>query len=109
MSETIQQRIEEDHRRLRREVMIRRILHALRHTIQLRGMTPDTPVDDVRCDFTDASCAVVAPLAEAIEILEAIIWASDRCVGHRNCLHSMEPWQRARALLQSLALGGAVA
>ena len=108
MGELMQQ-IEQQRNRMRRELTISQILFALRHTIQLRGMTPDTPVDDVRCDFTDASCAVVAPLAEAIEILEAIIWASDRCVGHRNCLHSMEPWQRARALLQSLALGGAVA
>ena len=43
---------------------------------------------------------VIAPLVEAVEILEAIIYASDGCVGHRQCTHSMEPWQRARAFLK---------
>jgi hypothetical protein len=36
---------------------------------------------------------------EALDILEAIIYASDGCVGHRDCNHSMLPWQRARAIL----------
>jgi hypothetical protein len=36
---------------------------------------------------------------EALEILEAIIYASDGCRGHAGCNHSMEPWRRARALL----------
>ena len=108
MGELMQQ-IEQQRNRTRREATIRQILSALRPTIELRGMTPDTPVDDVRIEFTVASCAVVGPLAEAIEILEAILWASDGCVGHRDCTHSMEPWQRALALLKNLALGGAVA
>ncbi len=90
--------LENDQRRMRREVLIRRVLHALRDTVQLRGV--DSDFDDKRVDFTDASARVIAPLAEAVEILEAIIFASDGCAGHRNCLHSMEPWQRARALLQ---------
>ena len=92
--------IEDDHRRMRREVLIRQVLHTLRDTIQLRGMSPETPVDEVRADFTDESARVISHLVEAVEILEAIIFASDGCMGHRQCAHSMEPWQRARALLQ---------
>jgi hypothetical protein len=94
------QQIDDDHKRIRREVLTRRILYSLRSTIQLRGKWPETPVHDVIVDFTDKSAAYVAPLIEAIDILEAIIFASDGCVGHRECAHSMEPWQRARALLQ---------
>ena len=89
----------QDMHRLRRQALARRILHVLRETVQLRGMSLDTPVDEVRVDFTDASLRVIAPLVEALDILESIIWASDGCVGHRQCAHSMEPWQRARALL----------
>lgn len=33
-------------------------------------------------------------------ILRAIIYASDGCVGHRDCNHSIEPWKRARAYLE---------
>jgi hypothetical protein len=99
MDTTIQQ-LEDDQRRLRREVLIRQVAHTLRATVQLRGLTPETAGEDVRVDFTDASARVLAPLCEAVEILEAIIFASDGCVGHRHCAHSMEPWQRARALLQ---------
>lgn len=32
-------------------------------------------------------------------ILTDIIYASDGCVGHGNCNHSIEPWKRARAVL----------
>ena len=99
MSELIKQ-LQNDQQRMRREVLIWRVLHTLRGTVQLTGMSPDVQVDKVRADFTDASVRVIAPLCEAVEILEAIIWASDGCVGHRDCAHSMEPWQRARALLQ---------
>ena len=31
--------------------------------------------------------------------LEAIIYASDQCQGHRDCGHSMDPWKTARELL----------
>ena len=89
-----------DQRLIRREVLVRRILDGLRHTLQLQGERPETPIDEVRAYFTDESARFVAPLAEAIEILEDIIFASDGCVGHRQCAHSMEPWQRARVLLQ---------
>ena len=88
-----------DQARIRREALTRRVLDSLEHTIRLRGVSVETPIDDVRLEFTDASVRVVAPLVEAIEILEAIIFASDGCMGHRQCAHSMEPWQRARALL----------
>lgn len=98
MSEML--RLEDDQRLLRRKVLTHYILHALRDTIRLQGMTPTTPVDEVRAEFTDASARLIAQFVEAIDILESIIWASDGCVGHRNCRHSMEPWQCARALLQ---------
>jgi hypothetical protein len=77
---------------IRREALTRRILDTLRHTAE---------VDPVWGDifFTDASIRTLAPLVEAIDILEAIIWASDLCMGHSQCVHSMEPWKRARALL----------
>jgi hypothetical protein len=39
---------------------------------------------------------------DAVAILRAIIDASDQCQGHRDCNHSMEPWQRARRLLMSI-------
>lgn len=84
----------------RREPLVRQILYVLRDTVELRGMRPETPVDEVRVDFTDASASVIAQLVEAVDILEAIIYASDGCRGHRDCAHSMEPWQRARALLK---------
>ncbi len=94
------QALEHDQRRIRREVLLHRVLYGLRQTIQLRGKAPETSVDDVRVDFTDKSAAYLAPLVEAVNILEDIIFASDGCIGHRQCAHSMEPWQRARDLLQ---------
>ena len=42
---------------------------------------------------------LTAALEAQREVIEAIINASDGCVGHRHCNHSMEPWQRARAIL----------
>ncbi len=95
----LQQIIEKDHRRIRLEVLLRRILHGLESTILLEGMSPDTPIDDVRPRLTNKSAEYLAPLVEALDILESIIFASDGCMGHRQCAHSMEPWQRARALL----------
>lgn len=92
--------IKENTRNLRREWLTRRVLHGLRSTVRLRGMTPETPVQDVYVEFTNDSARYITPLIEAVEILEAIIFASDGCAGHRHCVHSMEPWQRARALLQ---------
>jgi len=96
---TSQQIIERDMRENRKRALAYRVLHTLSDTLDVRGLTPETNVDDVRVDFTDKSMAVIGPLVEAIDILEAIIWASDGCMGHRQCNHSMEPWQRARALL----------
>ena len=39
--------------------------------------------------------------AELLTALEAIINASDGCVGHRNCNHGMEPWTLARAAIRA--------
>jgi hypothetical protein len=91
-----------DQERLRREVMMRRVLDTLRQTVLVVPLEPWESADDfpeTRVEMTDASARVIAPLLEAVDILEAIIWASDQCAGHRQCGHSMEPWQRARALL----------
>jgi hypothetical protein len=97
---------EADGERMRREVRTRRALHTLRETIRVYPRTIefqnifDTP--DVYLEMTSESVDVIAPLIEAFDILEQIIWASDGCVGHRDCVHSMEPWQRARVLLKSM-------
>lgn len=40
---------------------------------------------------------------ELLAALEAIIYASDGCRGHRECNHSMEPWQRARVIIGAIA------
>lgn len=92
-------RMMDDMNRLRKEALIRRVCDALEGTIQLQGMTPDTRTRDVIAWLTTDSAAIVGVLVEAVDILEAIIFASDGCMGHRECVHSMEPWQRARALL----------
>lgn len=99
MNETSIQALERQQQETRNRALAYHVLHVLRDTLQLRGMTPQTNVDDVFVDFTDDSLKVIAPLIEAVDVLEAIIWASDGCIGHRQCNHSMEPWQRARALL----------
>ena len=100
MSDSIQA-LENDQRQMRRNVFVQQVLHVLQGTVQIRAAHPDIPVSDHYIEFTDSSAYVIAPLVEAVEILEAIIWASDGCVGHRNCAHLLEPWQRARALLQN--------
>lgn len=91
--------IEDNNRNLRREVLMRRVIDGLRQTVRVRPISDDPAIHDVVVEFTDKSAQFLAPLVEAVDILEAIIWASDGCVGHRDCAHSMEPWQRARALL----------
>lgn len=90
---------ERDMRLNRRHALSRQVLYRLSDTIILRGLTADTDVENVRADWSTASEVAIAPLVEAIDILEAIIFASDGCMGHRECAHSMEPWQCARALL----------
>lgn len=95
-----QQIIELNHHRLKREAMTYRVLHILRDTVRVLPVEiPDVPLPTMYVEMTDQSAQVIAPLIEALDILEAIIWASDGCIGHRECNHSMEPWQRARALL----------
>lgn len=88
-----------DQARMRREALMHRVLYILRDTIQVRPLEPSVDVERVRVDMTDESARVLAPLLEAVDILESIIFASDQCVGHKHCGHSMEPWQRARDLL----------
>lgn len=90
-----------DMARLRKEGDMRRFLHQLRHTVQVRAERPDDDeaVSRAHVDFTMDSLNMVAPLFEALDILWAILYASDGCIGHRGCAHSMEPWQRARDLL----------
>jgi hypothetical protein len=97
---SLEKQIADDRRNIRKEALLRHVLHLVRETVQLRGVTPETNTDDVVVEMTDASARVLAPLVEAIDILEEIIWASDGCQGHKNCAHSMEPWQRARAFLK---------
>lgn len=101
MSKTneIMDSIEADRRRHRREALMRRVLDGLRQTVRVRPMG-DSEQSPMCAEFTDESARFIAPLIEAVDILEAIIWASDGCMGHRHCAHSMEPWQRARALLR---------
>ena len=103
MSETTSgmiQKIEDEQRRMRRKALLWRVLHGLGSTVQVRGLTPEMQIDDVRVDFTDQSEAYLAPLIEAVFILEDIVFASDGCRGHRDCVHSMDPWRLARELLQ---------
>ena len=62
----------------------------------------------VRSKFDPLSIDEVEMLLEAAEVLKRIIYASDDCQGHRDCEHSMEPWQRARQLLPKLDAVGLV-
>jgi hypothetical protein len=92
-----------DQARQRREVFTRRVLDTLRGTIRVRPVEiPDVPLPRMYLEMTDDSARAIAPLIDAVEILQEIIWTTDGCVGHRNCAHSMEPWQRARALILGL-------
>lgn len=43
--------------------------------------------------------ALVAEVRRAVEVIRAIIYASDHCQGHSDCAHSMLPWGKARELL----------
>lgn len=97
---SLEKQILDEQHDMRKQAMIRDVLYSLRDTVQLRGLTPETNTEDIRIEFTDGSARIIATLVEAVDILESIIWASDGCQGHRQCAHSMEPWQRARALLQ---------
>ena len=93
--------IGQDMARNRQEALARGLLHTLRHTIQITPLHVEhiEAAERMRADFTLDSLAVIAPLIKAVGLLEAIIWASDGCVGHRQCAHSMQPWQDARELL----------
>ena len=71
--------IAERHAQIRKEALVRRVCHNLRATIKLYGITPETRVDDVRVEMTDASAAIIAQLVEAVDILDGILWASEGC------------------------------
>lgn len=73
--------------------------YRLRHYALHRMMTrPDELNETIIATFERMDPAS----DEAVTILRDIIYASDLCQGHRDCAHSMEPWQRARALLMRL-------
>lgn len=91
---TLEAQILDTQRYGRREAFARQLLHDLEDTFRIRGEEGEEYIE-----WTDASSRLVHPLVEALFILEEIIWASDGCVGHRDCAHTLEPWQRARALL----------
>jgi hypothetical protein len=42
---------------------------------------------------------LIAAAPEMLEALRAIIYASDKCQGHRNCDHNMTGWTLGRAVL----------
>lgn len=94
------QMIERSQRDIRKEALARQVLYALEKTIIIQGVTPETRTDEVLARLTDDSARIIGTLVEAVDILEEIIFASDGCIGHQHCAHSMEPWQRARALLR---------
>lgn len=52
--------------------------------------------------------ALVAEVRRARAILTAIIYASDGCVGHKDCNHSIKPWKDAREFLGLLREGEVV-
>jgi len=43
--------------------------------------------------------ALVAAARRSVDVIRAIIDASDDCQGHSDCVHSMLPWGKARELL----------
>lgn len=94
---TSEQIISQAQARRRREMFARHVLHTLRETVQVIPLEPWEGVDDfpeTRVEMTDASARVIAPLLEAVDILEAIIWASDGCAGHKHCNHSKRSTSR---------------
>lgn len=58
--------------------------------------TPDAEfIAHARTDVPD----LVADVRRAVEVIRAIVDASDDCQGHADCAHSMKPWFDARELL----------
>ena len=52
-----------------------------------------------RRDQQEANARLIAAAPEMLEALRAIIYASDKCQGHRNCDHNMTGWTLGRAVL----------
>lgn len=93
-----------DTARMRRDVAIRALVHAMRKTLRVRDVRADvdTEVENyTSIEATDKTVELLAPFVEAWEVMCQIVYASDGCVGHRGCAHSMEPWKRARALMMA--------
>jgi len=88
-----------DVKRMRRECEARQLMDELRRTVRLRPVSRIDVSENYVPEFTNESAEVMRPYLDAMDILRDIIYASDGCAGHRNCAHSMEPWQRARKLL----------
>lgn len=99
-NESFEAKIARETAETRKAVAARRLADAVLRSLQKQPVKPDADPTEVRVVATDATVAVLAPYVEAVAALEAIIFASDGCQGHRDCNHSMEPWQRARAVLQ---------
>jgi hypothetical protein len=43
-----------------------------------------------------------AQIAQMLEALRTIIYASDKCQGHRNCAHDMTGWTLAREIISQI-------
>lgn len=56
---------------------------------------------DTCLDAADRIEKLEARVKEYRGILTEIIYASDGCVGHRICNHSMDGWKKARAVVES--------
>jgi|ERR1700721_31351 len=64
-------------------------------------------VDPMRGTYPNESLArVLAAAPKMLEALYAIIYASDKCQGHRNCDHDMTGWELARAVIAQVESNG---
>ena len=99
---TSEKQILKDMARQRHQALVLRIADTVRRTVRIVPMNVETAdlVHECRIEMTDDTARVLAPLARAVALLEAIIFASDGCQGHAHCAHSMEPWKQARELLE---------
>jgi hypothetical protein len=71
-------------------------MEMLRQTIEDKYPAPPNFYLRALLTQVNEAQARVAALEAA---LLAILYASDQCVGHRHCGHSMEPWKTARRLV----------
>jgi hypothetical protein len=57
-------------------------------------MTSNGPVE--------ANARLIAAAPKMLEALRTIIYASDKCEGHRNCGHDMVGWKLAREVISEI-------